>query len=68
LPVDLATVADADDHDDQLPVSDLVDHAVLADSDSPDSVGASACKELRGARSPGEMSNCDANALARRIR
>jgi hypothetical protein len=63
-------VADADDHDDQLPVSDLVEHAVLADSDSPEAVGAAACKELRagGARSPGEMSNCDANALARRIR
>jgi hypothetical protein len=63
-------MADADDYNDELRVPDLVEDAVLADSDSPDSIGAAACKELRagGTRSPGEMSNCDANALARRIR
>jgi hypothetical protein len=62
-------MADADDQDDQCPVTDLVEHAVFADSDPPESVAA-AFEDPRagGARRPGKVSNCHANALARRIR
>lgn len=69
-PVDLATVADTDDHDDQLRVTDLVEHAVLADPDPPESLGAATCEELRAGRTRvrGEVSDRDAYALARRIR
>lgn len=63
-------MADADDHDDQLRVTDLVEHTVLADPDPPDSFGAATGKKLRAgrARIPGEMSDRLANALAGCIR